>query len=430
MVGLLWTKDFTYAWKDLRIKLPLIIMPVIFCSYRQWLKTVKYSFLYFFSIVLYSYMFFSILESLFYQKPLHDVLILSHIRLSLMIGIGFSIALFYMINNFQGWKFLIGFVILSGVTFLYLIYLNSFTGYLSFFFVLVVFIVYYLGQLKRKYVISLLTVMVLGLVYFGREAIWVKNTCFPEVGFFERTEPRENGNSIYQNVNISEVIHAWNMRSTKKIENDRDSIFHILLRYLASRGYSANNDGVWKLSVSDVNNIEKGLTNYRLVEMNLMQKKFYTFFWEWYAYIGSRQYVGHSIPQRLHLWQLGWKVFKENWMFGVGTGDIQQIFIELKRSNQIVYADGKILRPHQQFITIGIQLGILGILFLVLLVFLLVFLAFKEKNVLFIIFASLMILSMMYEDTLETQVGVSLFSIFTSFYITQKMERYEYEEGN
>lgn len=422
LVGLLWTSDFNYACKDIRIKLPLLVMPLIFCSFRDWLKTEKQTFFLFFGTVVFSYMLFSSLQSLFLRKTLHDVLMLSHIRLSLMIGFAFGIILHYMVIKYQGWRFVIGILLVTSLTFLYLVYLDSFTGFLSFFIVLFIMMLFYAWRLKKIYAISIGVAFVLSMLYFTAQGIVVKNKCYPATGFFEKIESRENGNPVYLNVNTPEVIQAWNERSNRKIINDRDTLFHTLLRYLASRGYPANADGVRRLSESDIHNIEKGLTNYRLAEMNVLQKKFYRFFWEWYAYLGGRQYAGHSIPQRLYLWQKGYEVFKQNWLMGVGTGDVQQVFTMLARTNQIIYADGKILRPHQQFLTIGIQLGVVGILLLAALCIVPLFLAIKEKNILFTIFALLMLVSMMYEDTLETQVGVSLFSIFTSFFLTQKME--------
>jgi len=419
LIGILWTNDLNYAWKDIRIKLPLLTMPIIFASYRAWIKERKNYFLLFFGIVVFSYMMYSASIAIYLKQPLRDILLLSHIRFSLMISFSFAIFMYYAYEKFSK-KYFILFILLGAFLFAtYLFFLASFTGYWSFLFVSFLLLIYFFFKKQKKYFfLSGLIFFFFGF-YLVKEIVYVKKTCFPTYGFFTVDTPRENGHPTYENLEAETIISAWNKRSIHTISSSTDSLFHTLVRYLASKGLPGNDQGVLMLTSSDVHNIENGMSNHLIPSFNYTQKRLYEIFWEWYAYLFGKEYTGHSFTQRLKLWEVGLTIFKNHWIFGVGTGDIQQEFVLLSQTGQLHFLHNKILRTHQQYISIAIQLGIIGLLLLILLTFYPLICAIKQKDILFIIFALLLIISMLYEDTLESQVGVSFFAIFTSFFSYQ-----------
>lgn len=417
ILGIAWSSDLSYAWKDIRIKLPLLTMPVIFTSYKTWLKQKKDLFLLFFAAIVFTYMLYSSIEAFFLQKPLREILLLSHIRFSLMVSFALAIILYYAHEKFSTKYFILISLISPILSAIYLLNLASFTGYWSFLLVLFLLLIYFFSKKQKKLLLITGISFTLFAIYLLNEAIFVKKTFFPGYSFFRADTPRENGNPIYEKIDPVGIIAAWNKRSVRTISNTTDTLFHTLARYLASKGLPGNASGVYQLTSSDILAVENNVFNHLYPKLNFTQKRLYEIFWEWYAYLYNKQYSGHSFTQRLVLWQEGLTLFKQHWLFGVGTGDIHQQFMLLGQKGKVHFANNKVLRTHQQYLSIAIQLGFLGLLLLILVTVYPLYIAIKQKNILFTIFALLLMISMLYEDTLESQIGVSFFAIFTSFFL-------------
>jgi O-antigen ligase len=124
---------------------------------------------------------------------------------------------------------------------------------------------------------------------------------------------------------------------------------------------------------------------------------------------------GHSVTQRIVFWKTGWQIFKEHWFLGVGTGDSSSAFEEMYNRTDARLSEQNRLRAHNQFLSIALTLGIVG--FLIFLVSIAApFLLLKNANsFLYIGFSIILYASMLNEDTLETQVGVTLYAFFNVF---------------
>ena len=138
----------------------------------------------------------------------------------------------------------------------------------------------------------------------------------------------------------------------------------------------------------------------------------YIVIWEIDRMINQKRAQGHSVAQRIVYWKTGWQIFKENWLYGVGTGSAQIAFREMYERNDSKLSQENRLRAHNQFLSMGVYFGVFGLIIL-LLGFIAPFMLLKNANsFVYVGFAIVLYASMLNEDTLETQVGLTLYAIF------------------
>ena len=127
---------------------------------------------------------------------------------------------------------------------------------------------------------------------------------------------------------------------------------------------------------------------------------------------------GFSDGQRIASLDLGWMVFKENLVFGTGIGDIKD---ELKIKYDEYYPDLKPKLPHNQFLLFAASSGISGLFAFIIAFFIPLFYQKGYRFVLFSAFYIILGLSFMFETTLSTAIGTSIYLIFLLL-ILQKEE--------
>lgn len=235
----------------------------------------------------------------------------------------------------------------------------------------------------------------------------------------------ENGHLVWLYVCEDELREEWNRRSVfsyDSVDENGSRKGDVLLRYLSSKGWRKDAEGVASLSDKDIAKIERGVTNCRYGKWNGLKRRFDELKWEYWQYQSGGGAAGHSILQRLELWKVGWSLAMENIWKGVGTGDVKREFasqLEEKDSS----LQGSPMRAHNQYLSILIAFGLPGLILFVLGLLLPVLVDLKKINYLFLVFLLMMLLSMFTEDTLETQAGVSFFSFFFSLWIFQERDK-------
>lgn len=122
---------------------------------------------------------------------------------------------------------------------------------------------------------------------------------------------------------------------------------------------------------------------------------------------GNRE--GFSDGQRFVSWEMGWEVWKDHFWFGTGIGDLKN---ELSKQYQSHYPDLEPKRPHNQFLTVAASMGLVGLMLFTGLFFLPLFYKRHYRFVVFAAFYTIMTLSLMFENTLATQFGVSIYLFF------------------
>ncbi|HBG69744.1 MAG: hypothetical protein A2W93_09865 [Bacteroidetes bacterium GWF2_43_63] len=436
LAGLLWTSDMKYGMKDIQNKLPMLALPVLFFAAGPMKKNRAINLLLFFAA---NVLLLSILSLInYYVSPAAPERIAigqSHIRFSLLICLSIIILIHFSDLPAAWYKFAVVPAIIILLYFLFI--LESFTGYvvmISLLFFIPFLYWSFLRKRRIKYVLlaALLLTTILGIAGF----LDVKNRCFPEPYIKDFSElPKqtingnyyiqdtvnlltENGHYMYVNLNVPEMIPVWNNRSQSKIiESDSMAAgkINILTRYLTSKGLPKDSAGVMQLSDTDIRNIENGYSNCLLPEFDPYRERMYRFLWELNYYKLTGDPSGHSLTQRFEYWKTALSLISQKPVFGFGTGDITNAFQhEYVRSNSIIKKEYR-LRSHNQYLSIAVALGIAG---LIVFIFSLAapFLFHKIPDYkLYLGFIFIFLLSLLNEDTLETQVGVTFYALFNSF---------------
>ena len=123
---------------------------------------------------------------------------------------------------------------------------------------------------------------------------------------------------------------------------------------------------------------------------------------------------GGSLAQRIEFTRASFHIIKQYPWFGVGTGDVPQAFAQTYDEIHSPLKEEFRFRAHNQYLAIEVAFGIVGLVFF-LFVLLYPWLSSKRNHTyLFMVFLTIMLLSMFPEDTLETQAGASLFAFFVS----------------
>jgi O-antigen ligase len=126
---------------------------------------------------------------------------------------------------------------------------------------------------------------------------------------------------------------------------------------------------------------------------------------------------GHSVTQRFEFWRTGWYIFLENPVIGIGTGDMNLEYNKMYERLETGLSEKYRLRAHNQYLNFLVTFGTLGFLFF-LLIIAYPFIGNKHANsFLYIGFCIILYTSMLNEDTLETQVGVTLYAFFNAFFL-------------
>lgn len=421
IAGMLWTENSAAGWNDVRIKIPMLLVPLLIGSFKPFefheIKWIFYSFLIGLTVNLFWSNFYMWMNCP--NDPREASRYMSHIRLGYLI----ITALLFMIYIFQKerthkWLYF-------GVTILclYSIYNLGILSAVAYAAVCLPFLFFYLIKNFHRYkfyVVSVALVSsVIFLAYIGtfylnffKEKDIPYNQMVNEKGYLQYPEQHliENGFNAGINIASDELLREWNRRFPENPLSIYNPQFFGLIRYMASLGLTKDSSGFSKLSDSDLSNIMSGISNYKYPALSGIGKKLYDMFYSFRQIYYMKNNSGSSAGMRVYYWQTGLTVIKENWLWGCGTGDVldemKKIFI-----NDNIHPEW-MKRPHQQFISIWAALGMVGFILFLVIMFYPAFSGFAKNSIPFFLIWFGFILSFLYEDTLETQTGVSYVVFF------------------
>ena len=237
---------------------------------------------------------------------------------------------------------------------------------------------------------------------------------------FDETSLIENGHRIDYYVCRPELQTAWQMRSDSSYT---DLLEQTLIRYLNSKGMHKDYAAVMQLSKQDVRHIENQIANVEYTRNIGLQRALYQ---TYFSYSMFRKYgfiEQSSLYQRFELWNASWNVIRKNCLWGVGIGDYKaELDKQLERQGSSI-AHKHNRGSHNQFITFWMMGGLVLVLAFLGILF---YPFFKMKNritFLYVAFFIMMFLSMLAEDTIESQPGRMLFAIFTPLLLFSEMKR-------
>ena len=439
LIHLIWlfnSENFEYASKDLLVKLPLLLIPLVIGSSEKLKHLEKKIILHvfitgvFISILLSTLVYFHIIPPKANSENFFQIsLFMSHIRMGLLVSFT-SILLFYLIahSNYKHKKTLL---FLGIYFFCFLFILQSMTAIISWFLGVSFLVLWNLKVNRRPNKLMLLCwggLIISSLIYMLSVSIdfySIKDTRelknLPRASIYGElyqhdtiNKYTENGYYVWVCIAPNELKSSWEKRSKIPIDSNDvkgQVVRYNLYRYLTSLGLNKDSQGVNMLSKKDIKAIENGNTS--SVKYSGIEERLRGIFFELKLYKDGIETDGHSVSQRLFFLEIGKQIIRENFFFGVGIGDVNDSFIEqylqtpndLKKENQ--------MRSHNQFISFFISYGIVGFSLWLFTILYPIFKLSPPKPI-YTVFMIIMFLGFLSDDMLERQAGVAIYITINS----------------
>ena len=170
-----------------------------------------------------------------------------------------------------------------------------------------------------------------------------------------------------------------------------------------------------KLSEDDVHNIENGYADIHETGLGFRARLYGLKYQIHHA--GNPN--GHSLLQRIESWKTAGQIIKENWLYGVGAGDVADKFEQKYKENKSMLIAENRIRAHNSFLTYWLSFGIIGLVLFTYIQYSFFQFEWRNVNYLGLLFIGLSLISFLLEDALETQTGVTFFAFFYSFYASK-----------
>ena len=456
VVGLLYTTDFQYALKDLRVKLPILVLPFILSSMppldRKRFDQVML-------VYVLSVFVATIFSSVAYWKHDYEDVreishFISHIRFCLNIVFCIAIIFWYIattkvpepvegptptklpvpvfstrfaINRYL--QFFMAF------WFVYQIYIfESLSGYVVLAAVVAVSLLYAFlrWQQGRGWrigigigVVLVMTVGIVLAVQWIKPLVEIKPVDFSTLekktalgnDYWHDTihNPVEDGQYVGLYYCRKELQEAWPQRSNLPLEGETlngENLEATLARYLTSKGLRKDAEGVMALTNEDIRNVEQGIANYNNWKHPGIRARLSSTLFEYNLYRRFNNPNGGSLSQRIEYTRAAFHLIRQHPWFGIGTGDVSQAFSCAYDEIHSPLSGEFRFRAHNQYLTIVVAFGLVGLAFFLVVLLYPYFSSKKRRTYLYTVFLCIMLLSMFPEDTLETQAGASLFAFF------------------
>ena len=448
VVGLLWTSDFQYALKDLRVKLPILVMPLVLSSMEP-LDRKRFNFV--MLVYVLSVFIATVFSSVTYWRHDYEDVreishFISHIRFCLNIVFCIAIIGYYIfkmrvsrgdgvpafgikvaVNQFLMWFMMFWFA--------YQIYIfESLSGYVILAAVVIVSAVYAFLQWKKSLgwhiaVAAMALLVVVVAFFFVRHEVKPLLKVEP-VDFTTLEHQTAQGNpywhdTIYNPVEDGKYVglyycreemqEAWTQRSSMAFEGTTvsgENLEATLARYLTSKDLRKDAQGVMALTDEDIHNIEQGVANYNNWKHPGMHARLSSTLFEYNLYRRVNNPNGGSLSQRIEYTRASFHIIGQHPWFGVGTGDVPQAFAQTYDDIHSPLKEEFRFRAHNQYLAIAVAFGLVGLVFFLFVLLYPWCASRKNHTFLYVVFLTIMLLSMFPEDTLETQAGAMLFAFF------------------
>lgn len=450
LVGLFYTSDFDYALRDIRIKIPLLALPFFIGSQERLnSKELRLVIFVFIAAVLTGtiasiYKLMGIPEGSATDQR-HLSVFISHIRFSLMICLAVFFSACRIPSEKTPLKIVFAVVVVWLMIFLFIT--AFFTGLVVFTITASALLFVFLFRQKKTLprIMALLFIAALIIIpvkiisdnlgeYFSYHPVEsAQLDDFSKGGerYFHDTtgvESRltENGNYIWRYIAWKELKRSWNRKSDFDFEGKDQkgqSIRGTLVRYMTSKGLRKDSVGLQQLTERDIRAVEKGVANEKYLDMSAVDVRIQQIIWEFDNYRKGDEFNGHSVVMRWVYWNTAYQIIRDHFWIGTGTGDIDRAFKEKYDEVNSGLDEKWRLRAHNQFLTIFATFGVIGFLWFIIALFLPFFALKKWRNWYYLSFIIIAVLSMITEDTLETQAGVTFFAFWNTLLLIGRKDR-------
>ena len=450
IIGGIWTVDKISYLNELKLKLPLFILPLILLTKNKAFSENQIKF------IIASFVVFNFAKSIqswtvFIIKgnniSLNDFCQgLSHIRYAIYTVFTIFIIYYFFIKTNHKFVKLVS--IFSIIYFLVLLFfLQSLTAIAIILILIGGLTIYYLLNSKNLYskigiiIGSLAIVLSISFYLFNQISSFykIKDPDYKDLPRFTvnnnqyfhniKNKVIENGYHVGYYICEKELKKEWNKRSNIKyseFDKKNQKIKYTLLRYLTSKGLTKDSAGVWALTERDIKNIENGYTNYRFNNNFSLNERIYKVIWQLHIYFETGNSRSQSVSQRIESFKTSVNLIKKHPLFGVGTGDYKnEILKQYKIDKTKLPAEQRKL-PHNQYISFVAALGLLFGSVVILAIFYPFFKNKKYKKFLPTVFFIIIIISMLTDDTLIRASSVNFTAIFYTLLILQKNKTNDY----
>ena len=441
LIGLVHTTDFAYALKDLRTKIPLLLLPLIFSSMPALNKRKTNILLIFYILAVFAGSMFSIFTYL--KQDFSDIrqisIFISSVRFSLSIVFSFFLIIYFLKNHHPLPLWLTLLMVAAAIWFVsFIILLESAIGLLSLVVISALLLLWLALNMTRPSVRVLLIVFLIGIpaAFIYHIGSISKALMIPEKVDWETLDKFTVAGNPYVHDTINfiiedghytglyiaeeELAEAWNRRSEFEFYGQDEAghyIKHTIIRYLASKDLRKDAEGVAELSEKDIRHIEKGIANMHYIENPGIRTRISKILMGYYQYANRNDPNGSSVMQRIEFVKTSLVLIKENFWIGVGTGDLPQAFKSAYEQTDSPLQDKWRWRSHNQYLSIFIAFGVFGFLWFMFILFYPTFYQKRYLDYRYFVFISIILLSMLSEDTIESQAGLTLYAFFNSFFL-------------
>lgn len=445
LVGLLWSENLHYGMKLVKIKLPLLAIPVII-STSQSLKLLQLRRI----MLLFSLAVFA--ASLASLMKLAGVLpgdrggyrelslFTGHLWFALMVVLSFMFSLYFVliqraeISSLERYFYLIQLFWLP----VFLVLLKSLTGIivalgLVCFWLLRMLIVFRRPVYRALLLVAMVIIPLSAYLYMSAS---VKRFYSLDEHAFEELEAYtiegnpyehypekkdiENGHYVWQYICDEELEREWNKLSDLdyygRTAND-NSLRTTLIRYLTSRGLRKDATGMMMLSEKEIRAIENGRANHIYNNRFGLYPRIYEVIWEFDRYGKGYSPNEKSIVQRYIYLQTGWSIARDHLLFGVGNGDVLLEYKNFYAENNSALSAKQRRGPHNQYLTELLSFGIAGLVVFLVALIAPIFLAKRQASFLASGVLVLFMISMLSGSSLDGVTGVVFFSLFYSLFL-------------
>jgi len=436
--GLLWTSDFQYAMKDLRVKLPILVMPFVLSGMEP-LDRKRFDFV--MLVYVLSVFVATLFSSVSYWRNDYDDIreishFISHIRFCLNIVFCIAICGYYLVTHKSPlWSKAVQALLM--VWFVYQIYIfESLSGYVILAAVVIVSAVYAFLRWKQSrgwhIAVGVAAVVVMAIVFLVvrrqvKPMLKVESIDFATLEwqtaqgntYWHDTihNPVEDGKYVGLYYCQTEMREAWAQRSALSfvgLTTTGENLEATLARYLTSKDLRKDAQGVMSLTDEDIHNIEQGVANYNNWKHPGLHARLSATLFEYNLYRRYNNPNGGSLSQRIEYTRASFHLIGQYPWFGVGTGDVPQAFAQAYDEIHSPLKEEFRFRAHNQYLAIAVAFGLVGLAFFLFVLLYPWCVSRKNHTYLYMVFLCIMLLSMFPEDTLETQAGATLFAFFFS----------------
>jgi len=431
-IGLWNTENTAYALKDLQIKLPLLFMPLALLTGPQFESKQVLNVFGFLSVGAFVSAFIGYSHYLYISNDNPENFramspFISHIRLSLMLCFSLIFYYYLLLKIKSNLKWLL--VLPCGFILFFLSEIQSLTALVVLPVILCATLLFFppwrqskkLGRIIGGGFLVVILILSYKVQEFYQEEFKTAELPVKLPGRTINGAPyihditnllTENGNRVGLFYCEEELKREWKKASNFSIDSMVNGypLEVPLCRFLTSRNYTKDSLGVSKLTPTEIKAIEKGMGNHRFLDGKGIETRVRTTLWEIKRWKDNKSDYQSSVTMRIFIWENARIIMKNNLWTGVGQGDVED---ELRKqySKTIKVDPNKMKRTHNQYFTVAIAVGFVGLLVFVFL-FLYPFAMYDGPfKYLYIMGGLILFLSMLWEDTIETQAGVALFGL-------------------